>query len=403
MITGDGAYIKKLNRSLILRKIIEKKSISRADLSKITGLNKATISVQVADLLKENLILETPQEQSFVGRRPIMLSINENAGYFLGIDLDYQKVQFLITNLNGQPVHYKTVTFHTDDYNETASILTTHIRQYMKQYANCQHGLISATIGVHGTVRNDESIQFVPAYQWQEKQLKDDLEKELSLNISIYNNANLSAYAERVYNYHQSNHLLSIMLSSGIGVGYMVNGQLQTGYHGFAGEMGHMIIQQDGEQCNCGNRGCWEMYSSEKSLFKHLTTNLQVETLSYQTLKALIQEGDPIVTSLIEQYIVDLSTGLNNLINLYNPETLILTNEVLAMYPNAIEKIESNLTSTVSHYGTLELSSFGSKSCAIGGCALGIQHFLEIPEIALTLQKEFPKSTIEQDQSLLIV
>src|SRR5690625_1527250 len=103
MITGDGAYIKKINRSIILRKIIEHDLISRADLSKITGLNKATISVQVANLLEEELIYETTQEHNVVGRRPIMLSINHEVGYVLGIDFDYRHIQFTIADLSGNP------------------------------------------------------------------------------------------------------------------------------------------------------------------------------------------------------------------------------------------------------------------------------------------------------------
>jgi len=388
MITGDGAYIKKLNRSLILKKIVEKKSISRADLSKITGLNKATISVQVADLLNDDLVRETYQEHNFVGRRPIMLSINETAGYVLGIDLDYKNIQFVIADLNGQPIQYKSLTPETTDYDEIAYILIENIQKYKKQYETSKYGLISVNIGIHGTVTNDQHIQFVPAYNWKDKNLKEDLQKKVSIDISIHNNANLSAYAERVYNYPESKHLLNIIMSSGIGVGYMVNGQIQTGYNGFAGEMGHMIIKQDGEACNCGNHGCWERYSSEKSLFEKLQKQLNVNHLTYDELNSLILTENPIVTTLFEQYIIDLSIGLNNIINLYNPETLVLTNEMLSLYPNAIEKIKTNLTSTVSHYGSLELSTFNRTSCAIGGCAIGIQSFLDIPEIFLTRQNK---------------
>ena len=88
MVTGDASFIKKINRSLIISKIIEHGMISRADLAKITGLNKATISVQAAELLAEELIIESQQEHKNLGRRPIMLSLNHQAGFALGIDLD---------------------------------------------------------------------------------------------------------------------------------------------------------------------------------------------------------------------------------------------------------------------------------------------------------------------------
>src|SRR5690625_6735989 len=91
MITGDGSYIKQINRGLILREIYKNKAISRASLASITGLNKATVSVQVADLLRESLITEYELPHNTVGREPIMISINRKAGYVLGIDLDYKQ------------------------------------------------------------------------------------------------------------------------------------------------------------------------------------------------------------------------------------------------------------------------------------------------------------------------
>src|SRR5699024_5539345 len=311
MITGDGAYIKKINRSIILGKIIEHGLISRADLSKITGLNKATISVQVANLLEEELIYETTQEHHGVGRRPIMLSINHDIGYVLGIDFDYRYIQFTVSDLSGNPVQYDSMTLQTDDYDEIVAILANHIGSYQKQYANRRYGLVSVTIGIHGTVNNDESINFVPTYQWKNKDLKADLEQSLDMTIAIENNANLSAYAERVYIHHESNHLLCILLSSGIGTGIMIDGKLHKGYHGYAGEMGHMIILPNGRKCRCGNQGCWELYASEPSFFNDLTQLLNRPQLTFDDIQTLITAKDPTTMKLIEQFIIDLSIGLN--------------------------------------------------------------------------------------------
>lgn len=393
MITGDGAYIKKINRGLILRKIIEEKSISRADLSKITGLNKATISVQVADLLSEDLIYESLEEHNVVGRRPIMLSINRKAGYILGIDLDDKHIQYMVSDLGGQPVHSQTVKIDTEDYDEIVAILIRDIKKYQAQWASSVYGLMSVIIGIHGTVNKDESIHFIPTFQWKNMNLKEDLASEIEIDISIQNNANLSAYAERVYEYHNSDNLLCIMLSSGIGVGLMIDGKLQTGFNGFAGEMGHMIIQQNGDLCNCGNRGCWELYSSEKSFFAKLIKRLQVDALTYEELEQLIAQQDASTLEFIEEYIFDLSTGLNNIINLYNPETVVLTSRVLKMVPNAIEKIERNFHSTVSQYGSLVLSGLGNHSCTMGACALGLQRFLEVSEVVLTLDSPLKETS----------
>ncbi|MBO1910814.1 ROK family protein, partial [Microvirga sp. 3-52] len=257
----------------------------------------------------------------------------------LGIDLDYKLIQYTVADLSGKPVHYESVEFETDNYEEIIRLLIKQINTYKSKYSKRRYGLVSVMIGVHGTVNIDESIFFIPTYQWQDKSLKDDLMDELDLPITIQNNANLSAYAERVYKHHESNNLLCIMLSSGIGVGIMIDGKLHKGFHGYAGEMGHMIIAQDGELCRCGNRGCWEQYASETSLLARLSSQLDVPKLTYKDVQNLIAKNDPSTIALIENFIVDLSTGLNNIINMYNPETLVLTSEILKMYPDSIEKI----------------------------------------------------------------
>src|SRR5690625_6090295 len=109
MVTGDGTYIKKINRGLNIKNIIAREMVSRAELATITCLNKATISVQVASLLEDALIYETKQEHHVVGRRPIMRSINREAGYVLGIDLDYKRIQYTVSDLHGYPVHSESI------------------------------------------------------------------------------------------------------------------------------------------------------------------------------------------------------------------------------------------------------------------------------------------------------
>ena len=402
MITGDGAYIKKINRGLILSKIIEHDVISRADLSKITGLNKATISVQVADLLDAKLIYETQLEHNVVGRRPIMLSVNRQAGYVLGIDLDYKHIQYTISDLGGNPVHYQSETFETTDFNEIVRILINQIKAYQQQWANSTYGLISVMIGIHGTVNNDESIDFVPTYQWHHKDLKNLLVNEIDIDIRIENNANLSAYAERVYKHHHSNHLIALGLSSGIGAGIMIDGKMHKGFHGFAGEMGHMIISPDGKPCTCGNHGCWELYATEPVFLEQLSIKLNKPNITYADIEKLIAEQEPVTSNLMALFIRNLSIGLNNVINLYNPESLVINSKLLKMHPNAIEDIKKNLVSSVSQYREISISELGGAACVMGACALAIQHFLEVPKLILTISDHAIQHKLKEEIELPI-
>lgn len=393
MVTGDGTYIKRINRSLILQKIIEYGMISRANISKITGLNKATISVQVAELLDEELIFETSQEHHSVGRKPIMLSLNQSVGYVLGIDLDYTNITYTLSDLLGTPVHTETLGLTTPDYDLILEFLKTHIKNYKNMAADARYGLVSVVIGTHGTVSNDETITFVPQNQWHDKSLKADLEKDIGTPVHIENNANLSAFAERVFKYHHRDDLLSITMYSGIGLGILMDGKLIKGFSGHAGEIGHMIIYPDGEPCKCGNNGCWELYASEMSLFTSLLQK-DYPGVTYEQLQQLIDDSDPFVCEEMEKFIEHLSIGLNNVINLYNPETVVLNSEVLKIHPNAVSQIRHHLHSSVSQYRELEVSSLGREASVLGACALGAQKFLNIPEISLNLTAGEDESSV---------
>ena len=388
MVTGDGAYIKKLNRTLILQKIIEHGFISRAEIAKITGLNKATISVQVADLLKEKLVTETEQEHNTVGRRPIMLSINGDAGCVLGIDIDYKEIKFRLTDLRGELIETKSLAIDTEVYEEVVDILINEIDMYKERFADRHYGLVQTVIGVHGTVHHDKWIQFIPRLQWRNKNLKEDIEHALGINVAIENTANLSIYAERVYQYPESDNLLGIVLSSGIGAGIINNGKFVKGHDGFAGEIGHMIISPFGKKCKCGNRGCWELYAAEPAVFSQLKEKLDRFSISYDDIKELLAADDPVTWEVMKNFIHYVSVGLNNMINSYNPETLIINSELLKLYPNAVEEIVKNLNSSVSVYRQIVLSDLGTDASVLGACALAIQNFFEVNEMV------FPKETV---------
>lgn len=391
MVTGDSSYIKKINRSLILRKIIEHGFISRADLSKITGLNKATVSVQVADLLNEELIYETQLVHHTIGRRPIMLSINEDAGYVLGIELDYKSIFYTVSNLKGKPVLEYEEKLDTEDYHLIVQAMIKKIKEYIQQFSNSSYGLVNAVIGIHGTInKQDESIRFNPRYRWLQKNIKEDLQKEIKLPLFIENNANLSAFAEKVYKHHHSNNLLTIILTSGIGSGMIINGELHKGFHGFAGEMGHMIIAQNGDPCRCGNHGCWELYASEPRLLMTLEDELQRPNLSISDIQKYLEADHIIVKSFMERYLQYISIGLNNIINLFNPETIVINSRLLEIFPDSVKKLKGLLISSVGEYGELVLSDLGSHSCVLGACALGIQQFLDVQEIQFTLSEQQP-------------
>ncbi|KOP65899.1 ROK family protein [Bacillus sp. FJAT-18019] len=380
----DNAHIKKMNQALIISSIMEHGEISRAELAKVTGLNKSTITVQTGELLEQTLLLEETQEHYLLGRRPISLSINPEAGYALGIDLDRNHAAFMITDLLGKPIHTETVGLASMDYHDIVRLLTQYIRHYQEEYDQASHGLIGVAIGIHGLVDHQDQVTFAQPPIDKGRHLQQDLQSQTSLRIHLKNNANLCAFAESVYGHPRSNHLLSIHLGSGIGLGLRVNTETLTGYHGFAGEIGHMIIQPEGRPCSCGNKGCWEQYASEGSFMEQLSSAKHKSDISYEDIKRWMQESDPVTCHLMEQYYDDIAIGLNNVINLCNPEITILNSELLRLHSNAAQDLRTRLRSTISNPHVLLISGLGNQACVMGACAYVIQQFWGTPRLDFT-------------------
>jgi DNA-binding transcriptional ArsR family regulator len=149
MEIGVGSYLKKINKSLILSKIIKHGPISRSDLANITKLTKATISAQVSDLLEEELIIESHKENNSVGRKPIMLCLSPNAGYALGIDLDYRDIIFTVSDLMGNPAHTERVKLENSNYDEIIHILINQICVYQEKFSHSRFWVFCVVIGIH--------------------------------------------------------------------------------------------------------------------------------------------------------------------------------------------------------------------------------------------------------------
>ncbi|OZB98742.1 ROK family protein [Paenibacillus sp. XY044] len=383
MVTGDASYIKKINRALIIREILKEGKISRADLSKITALTRATISAQVADLLVEELVVETELEHNPVGRKPIMLSLNAQAGYALGIDLDAGQATFMLSDLSGRPVTTETIPILAEAYENIVQLLASSIRRYQSRCTDSRYGLVGIVLAIHGLVSNDEKIKFVPRFQWQDVDLKQDLERAVGTAIHLENNANLSAFAERAYAHHTTDNLLCVTLYSGIGLGMIMDGKFFRGHEGFAGEIGHMIVVPGGEPCACGNRGCWEKYASETSVLRNILAAEPGDAADYERIGRRLAEDDARVSEALNQFVYYLSIGLNNVINMYNPDVVVIDSELLRMVPDSLQSIQYQLRSQISHYRELTLSGMGRKSCVMGACALAISRFLDVPVLSL--------------------
>ncbi len=382
MLTGDANYIKTMNRRLVLEDIIRNKSISRVNISKRTGLNKATVSSQVTELIEQSLVIEKPVENyQSPGRRPINLELNPMSTYTIGIDIDRDHIRIVIVNLKGMTVYNNKHDFDIRRTDQLVEILPELLQPVVDQYDEIynKNKLVGIGISFHGIVTEDRELLYSPPDQIHIQPLLNKLEDTFKVPVYADNNANMAVRAEQAFTEYQPN-LYCVTLSSGIGLGILLNNEVFRGFTGYAGEVGHMIIKQNGIPCRCGNHGCFERYASDEVLKQSLAES-DIELYDYPTYESLKENAA--AKEIFDDYISFLAVGLNNIINIFNPKKLVINSSIFTKYPELLEDLKPKLSSSFIDYDELLVSSLEDRSSALGAAIVPLAKFLDITDLNL--------------------
>lgn len=383
MKTGDQNLVKKINKSIVLNIIQKKCPLSRVQISELTGLNKATVSTLVNELIDGNLVYEIGPGQSSGGRRPVMLFFNKNAGYSIGVDLGVNYILAVLTDLQGNIVQEKKTPLFSQSVNDVLPKLKQLIQSLIDETPESPYGIVGIGIGVPGITDSDGKILFAPNLKWHNVNIKEDLEREFELPVTVDNEANAGSYGEKRYGAGKDvSNLIYVSAGIGIGTGIILDNELYKGVSGVSGEMGHFTIEANGKKCRCGNRGCWELYASENALLE------QARQLSVfendpkldidQLIEAANQDNSEVINLFyhIGEY---LGIGLTNIVNTFNPELVIIGNrlsQIRDWIKNPINLVlEQRLLTYHREPLKVTFSELGIYSCALGSSSFAISSF----------------------------
>lgn len=381
MDTADQSFVRKYNQKIILEQIIANSPISRAKLSKITHLNKATISSQISLLSDKKIIFEIGPGQSSGGRRPVLLVFNKIAGFAIGVDLGVNYILTVLTDLEGN-IFFQDFHEITDpNFKHIQPILLERIRFVTKHAPESPYGIIGIGIGIHGFVNQDQLVVFTPNSKWSNVDLKGFLKNYFNCPIFIENEANAGAYGEKLFGaLKKYNNSIYISVGIGIGVGILINGDLYRGMEGFSGEMGHMTIDLKGKKCRCGSHGCWELYASEEAFLSELSRLKQINPLHVEQAIKMIQSNDIETLHLFQKFASYLGIGITNIINTFNPEAVVLKGNLINVHPLVMNTIQSSVTSrTYKHTNNqcvITVSELNRHATALGAASFIIKDFL---------------------------
>ncbi|HLZ61057.1 MAG TPA: ROK family protein [Ktedonosporobacter sp.] len=385
--------VRQINRSTVLRRIYLGQSMSRQKLSQHSGLSSATITNVVVELLQEGIVIESGIEASQGGRPRSILTINPHYGYFIGVDIGETFIRielFDLTLHRLSSVAYPQVL----DENQPEQIV-----QYIRQGVEAVLAEVGVAlekvpgigIGVGGLVEQNEQISaYVPSWGWQSVPLVTLLEKYFSMPIYLDNAAKVMAQAESLFGAGRwYEHLAVLLLGTGIGAGIIADDALYRGVDNNAGEWGHTTIELDGRLCRCGGHGCLEAYAGAPAIIARLREVAPQSPIlqsndQERIIVALVEaarNGDPAAVEVLKGTAHYLGAGIANLINLFNPQVIVLGGWVGLEIG---EYILPELHRFVARYAlkrsfsntTIELSRLGQDAVAMGAAAFTLEQFL---------------------------
>lgn len=375
-ITWNQQVVKKNNTALVFQTITQQEPISRADIAAQSGLNKATVSSLVNELLEKELVYESGPGESSGGRRPVLLHYHGTAGYSIGIDLGVNYILGVVTDLKGNIVIEDHVKVINTSFSEVIEQIKKMITLLVKDLPKTPYGIVGIGIGIPGIVDKQGSILLAPNLGWKNCEMKSLLEDEFQVPVVIVNEANAGAYGEKHFGVGQDyKDIVYVSAGIGIGVGLILNNELYQGLNGFSGEMGHMVIEINGIPCRCGSKGCWETYASEHALLSRAGSDTTLEQLI-----SFAQKNDEKAISLFKEIGSYIGYGINNIINTFNPEQIIIGNR-LAMAEEWIKQPILDVVYSRSLFFQqqdlqINFSEHSTHSAALGVAALTSESFI---------------------------
>ncbi|SFC38478.1 Sugar kinase of the NBD/HSP70 family, may contain an N-terminal HTH domain [Alkalibacterium subtropicum] len=379
--------IRENNSLLVLSEIMNRPEISRAMISEVTGLNKATVSEIVRKLIKDDYVIEIGpgKSTSSGGRRPILLTVNKKAGISISFDVRYDRISYLITFLDGEKIEYTSEETGITKEN-IIGYITSVVDDFRSNMKETPFGIIGIAVSIHGIVDHNR-IEFTPYFDLDQLDLVALLQEKLDLPVHIENEANLSALAEAAFDTEHKN-LISFSAHTGIGAGIILDGQLYRGFKGRSGEIGHTVLYPNGISCPCGNQGCLEQYCSIKALVRKFQLLKGDPALTFDDLVKAYHQKDSATLNMILQFAKDFGIGLMNVIGNYDPEIVYINSEILEEIPELISLLRHYLSMTIYKNVPIEQSALGRKASLYGATVMNLKEFLHVDNVGFNLDME---------------
>ena len=380
--TADLGDVRVTNRAAVLRHVRRHAPCSRADVAARTGLNKATVSSLVAELIEHGLLRETGLTENRVGRPATMLVLDGSRYAGLGLRVGADELVAVAAGLGGDPVLTWRRAFPaaTAGPEETVKALVALVRRAITRIGT-DRTVLGLTVAVPGLVDPDGDVPAAPALGWRGVPLAASVRRALrdrGFPVAVDTEANLAVLAERRHGpYAATTDLVHLTGGPAIGAGLISGGRLLRGGRGFAGDIGHLPLAADGPSCDCGRRGCLTALLGVDAVIRRLLPDagpVSDHLPEIERIQALARAGDePVRTGLTEIGRL-LGQAVSVLSGLLDPEVVVVGGHLAALAPWLLPAAHAELAARtpVPPGVRLEASTLGSAAGALGGATAAL-------------------------------
>ena len=385
--------IREANRLQILHQLLLRKNSTRQELTQLTGLSNATVANLIANMMEEGLIVEAGTAASQGGRPTAILSVNASAGACVGVDVAETYIRFELYDLTLQNLaeHEIELPSTQKEPQEVVNMIVSGFDALLDQSGLSRDQVVGVGISIPGPFEHSTGVSVLaPSWGWRDVPLQSMLEKELNLPLYMDNPLKFNALAEAWFGAGRGvDTMAAIVLGTGVGAGLVINGQLFRGASNTAGEWGHSVIVAGGRACRCGNQGCLEAYVGAPGIIQTLAeidpkSHLlfpEDQTRTIAAIATAAEKGDTTALAVVHQTAVYLSAGLSSLINILNPEQVILGSWVAGllgsvMLPELLELVAKQSLAQPYKSVQFTLSKMNRNPVSLGAATMVLEEFL---------------------------
>ena len=373
------------------------------ELSKSTNYSLPAVTKHVAEMVSYGYMIDCGKTDNKEGRPAVQYMINSNSCYFIGVMVHSQFISMGICNLQGDVIKFsinKSFKLVNDvgTVNEISLLIKQFINTICTENPDIKRSkIVNINVAISGRVNPTTGYSF-SLFHTGEIPLNEVLQEKLKCNVTIDNDASVLTYGEfvEISKREKVSNMLCFSIGHGVGMGIIIDGKLYAGKSGFTGEVGHLSVYDNDNICHCGKKGCLESEASGTYAIRQITECIKDGSSSHLASKvqenkqinlqdiidAIIKKEDPLCIEVIEQVGLRLGRQIANMINIFNPEKIVISGQLSIVGNYLLNPIMMSVNKhalRLVHKDTeIVISSLNIKAGVLGSCLLARNKMLAV-------------------------